>query len=69
MTKDPELKPCPFCGSKAEMCGGEYVYDMGKEWKRDYYVRCKKMCCCIKKYKIERKASNHWNRYVSDKVK
>lgn len=49
------LKPCPFCGGKAEVieCAGEY------------FVKCKK--CSInqdKLYKQKCTAVNAWNRRV-----
>ena len=48
-----ELKPCPFCGSSAELFG-----DLGS-----YYVRCQnKDCETINSlYKTRAEAIYHWN--------
>lgn len=35
-----DLKPCPFCGGKAEICS-DVNRIMGKFW----YIRCKKCYC------------------------
>ena len=66
MTKEPKLKPCPFCGSETEICGGKVFYDkqLGEQ-RSDFYVMCKKKCCCTNRFKTARKASNAWNRRIS----
>lgn len=51
----PELKPCPFCGGEAILCGQNY-----------YYVFCKE-CDAETKGSVHRKeAIDGWNRRVGD---
>ncbi len=60
MTK-PKLKPCPFCGSKAEAI---LVY--ANEW----YVECTKCpCTMIGGYYTEEEAIKSWNTRTSEVAK
>lgn len=59
-----ELKPCPFCGGKAEML--EFGIDSNKT---AYMPRCKTPCCCgrIGRKWPERDAAVYaWNRRKHD---
>ena len=50
-----ELKPCPFCGGKAEV--REYIAIT------DYvFVICRNCGACVGPYGIEEKATENWNR-------
>ena len=53
-----ELKPCPFCGSAAEMRHGH----------SHYYARCENQECLVrtKRYDSIEKACEAWNRRVSE---
>ena len=63
-----ELKPCPFCGGKAEVVPHEFYSTLEKEWKTvSYGVVCK--TCGISGYPYfgcELHAVTAWNRRVSD---
>ena len=54
--KMTELKPCPFCGGKAERC-----YGLGEHW-----VKCS--CCdaSIRMNSFKENAIEDWNRRVND---
>ena len=63
-----ELKPCPFCGSKAKIRTMYYANSPL------YYVRCPRLNCPVycftkKKYKTEAEAIEDWNKRVPDKEK
>lgn len=63
-----KLKPCPFCGRKAEIKFLHYSYDAdGEHFK--YYVCCSasniRKCAvrpCTALYKDKKKAIKTWNR-------
>lgn len=60
-----KLKPCPFCGGKAEIRTMIYAGNAL------YYVRCPRINCFIhcftkKKYETEAEAVEAWNRRVND---
>ena len=57
-----KLKPCPFCGKKAEMKVSDHI---PKGF--DYTPRCTDTSCCgrlTKKYTVEETAIYMWNRRV-----
>lgn len=62
--KQTELKPCPFCGGKAEMqitkhCPSGF----------DYTPRCQNTSCCgrlQKKYTVRETAVYMWNRRANN---
>lgn len=65
-----ELKPCPFCGSDAEL--RSYIDNGGK---KSWNVRCKNMCvvtCGHRNEKgvwrptLRKEAIKAWNRRVDD---
>ena len=59
-----KLKPCPFCGGKAEMNKIEYEYygeDVAK-----YYVECFSCCSSSDRYLTDRLAVDAWNRRVDN---
>lgn len=58
-----ELKPCPFCGGKAEL------FDNSKDFTADfkrYFIRCKeKKCAMIVAFEVntdKQQTINQWNR-------
>lgn len=58
-----ELKPCPFCGGKAELIIilGEDPFEMPLRWS----VRCVNSCCKQYPHVSDRDAVEEWNRRVS----
>ena len=66
MMKNPELKPCPFCGSKAEL------YEENIFSTKYSRVRCKKCyaetekVCISLDYAANNRAVELWNRRVTD---
>lgn len=56
-----ELKPCPFCGEKAELYEQKH-----REHPSTYYVRCKGFCVRQIDYKDKNRAIIAWNRRVAD---
>ena len=59
-----EIKPCPFCGGKAEMTCDDAAGYMG--YTSDYYVSCKKCGATGKYEKSKAKAITAWNKRTSD---
>ena len=59
MPMDYSLKPCPFCGGKAEM---QTLYAPLHE----YFVKCRKCGIEQKLYKSRRTATIAWNRRTAD---
>ena len=58
------LKPCPFCGRRAEMYKTNHV-PKGT----DYTPRCTNTSCCgrlFKKYSTREEAVMKWNRRATD---
>lgn len=53
--KEPELKPCPFCGKDARMC------HTGRE---HHYVQCVGCACSTMSYETPIEAIEVWNRRV-----
>ena len=53
-----ELKPCPFCGGKAERKEGRMLLDSYNYW----YIECE--CCHTKSmgYRVPKEAIKAWNR-------
>lgn len=56
-----ELKPCPFCGGKAEVVPYS-VYGKVKS----YFVNCLKCGCQIRDYTSKQNAEKAWNRRAND---
>lgn len=56
-----ELKPCPFCGGKAEIYDG-----ITFGFQRQYEPRCVKCECAIGLYDTEEQAAEAWNRRVDN---
>lgn len=64
-----ELKPCPFCGGKAELYESE-AYNLKKETKEErirWFVMCGK-CTALTCGAIKTKAIEVWNRRAKDEV-
>lgn len=61
-----ELKPCPFCGGKAELCEHKFRSDTTKSSSL-YGIKCKR---CIAQsfqfYLSEAEAIDGWNRRYND---
>ena len=58
-----ELKPCPFCGGKAEMLINEY-----EDSRKEYLVACTECDGMVERWReAEEEAVEQWNRRVSDK--
>lgn len=55
-----ELKPCPFCGGKAEIIGGPSKYGLKQ-------IRCTKCCNCTAFWKGRKKAIEMWNIRVDNR--
>lgn len=51
-----QLKPCPFCGSEAELRFSE-----GESGKRYYWIPCKKCSCCQTIFDTPQEAVSAWN--------
>lgn len=54
-----KLKPCPFCGGKAELL---IVPDKMTRW----VIRCVKGCCCQFPHVSDHDAVEEWNRRADD---
>jgi Lar family restriction alleviation protein len=60
-----ELKPCPFCGGKAEMMD----YERLKDGNLEFHVDCTMCDCCTVVYDNEAEAIAAWNtRPIEDKL-
>lgn len=58
-----QLKPCPFCGGKAEMLINEY-----NDSRKEYLVACAECDGMVERWReTEEEAVEQWNRRVSDK--
>ena len=58
-----KLKPCPFCGGKAEMLINEY-----EDSRKEYLVACTECDGMVERWrKTEEEAVEQWNRRVNDK--
>ena len=57
-----ELKPCPFCGGKAEYRPAGGLSDAYG------YVRCENLCCEQHWYSKEKEAIEAWNRRAEDGI-
>lgn len=63
MDKLKPLKPCPFCGGKAEMLINEY-----NDSRKEYLVACTECDGMVERWReTEKEAVEQWNRRVSDK--
>lgn len=61
--KMEKLKPCPFCGGKAEMLINEY-----NDSRKEYLVACAECDGMVERWReTEEEAVEQWNRRVSDK--
>ena len=57
-----QLKPCPFCGGKAEMLINEY-----NDSKKEYLVACTECDGMVERWReTEEEAVEQWNRRISD---
>ena len=54
MTTQTTLKPCPFCGGRAELIGGN----------KDPVVYCMKCCAHSRGASTKRKAMEYWNERI-----
>lgn len=62
MDKLKPLKPCPFCGGKAEMLINEY-----NDSKKEYLVACTECDGMVERWReTEEEAVEQWNRRISD---
>ena len=64
---EPELKPCPFCGGKAELYESE-AYNLKTETKEKnirWFVMCEQ-CTALTCGALKGKAIEAWNRRVKD---
>jgi len=62
-----ELKPCPFCGGKAELYESE-AYNLKTETKEKdirWFVMCEQ-CTALTCGALKKKAIEAWNRRASD---
>ena len=58
-----KLKPCPFCGGKAEMLISEYEGS-----RKEYLVACAECDGMVERWiETEEEAVEKWNRRVNDK--
>lgn len=57
-----ELKPCPFCGGKADFYGGLNPHNNEEEW----YIGCVKCDCDTAAYATKLEAAEKWNYRVPD---
>lgn len=57
-----KLKPCSFCGGKAEILISEY-----NDSRKEYLVACTECDGMVERWrKIEEEAVEQWNRRISD---
>ena len=56
------LKPCPFCGGKAEIRHVQAYYDDKRGKYLGYFVICKNCLTSGDNYATEAQAANAWNR-------
>jgi Lar family restriction alleviation protein len=59
-----ELKPCPFCGSKAFL--SEFVYDLELGRVKMQFVECNGCHATTYEYDTEEEAIEAWNRRAED---
>ena len=67
MNRMDELKPCPFCGGKAELYESE-AYNLKTETKEKdirWFVMCEQ-CTALTCGALKKKAIETWNRRVGD---
>lgn len=57
-----ELKPCPFCGGKAQRMAWHDDNPFGKP----YFIECKKCECMTTLYETLNQAKEAWNRRATD---
>ena len=60
-----DLKPCPFCGGKAELIivPGYFKYGLSSI---GWFVKCIDGCCNQSTYMSDHDAVEAWNRRVND---
>ena len=63
--KKSELKPCPFCGGKAELTIIPWYFKSGLS-SSGWVVRCLNGCCNQSPYMSDHDAVETWNRRVKD---
>lgn len=68
MKQKPELKPCPFCGSKATLHRDSWEDRPGHKAVA-YWVRCAPCGSCSAEHHTPEKAAAAWNRRVDDAEK
>jgi len=74
MAELPELKRCPFCGSRACSCAwpGAYATDEHEEIQPNFRVHCQSCACSIEHddnanyFTDEKSAVDFWNKRVVD---
>ena len=67
MIDEEKLKPCPFCGGKAELYESE-AYNLKTEVKEKnirWFVMCKQ-CTALTCGALKKKAIEAWNRRTND---
>lgn len=62
-----QLKPCPFCGGKAEVVPHKFFSEALKAWKVDCYVVECKNCHTAQYWGTEKQAIEAWNRRAYEK--
>ena len=60
-----ELKPCPFCGSKAKLIIVPGYFKSGLS-SSGWLVKCTKGCCNQMPYASDHDAEEAWNRRAND---
>lgn len=60
----PDLRPCPFCGSKAELLIVPGYFDQGNQ--SGWVVKCTAGCCNQMPHALKQDAAEAWNRRVEE---
>lgn len=61
-SRDPELKPCPFCGGEGVMrCSNPYTHQDGDYSRDEYFVHCISCAAEGPWFKTETAAKRVWN--------
>lgn len=61
-----ELKPCPFCGGKAEIRHTQPVCDKKTNKQCGYFAMCLTCLTTSDNYNSDEACAEHWNRRVQD---